>query len=45
VKTGDLQTVAETLKGGVARFYDYSRSFPAGKGVRISLDADPASLL
>ncbi|MFH1151471.1 MAG: primosomal protein N' [Actinomycetota bacterium] len=45
VKSGDLRTVAEPIKDSVSRFYDYARSFPAGKGVRISLDADPASLL
>jgi primosomal protein N' (replication factor Y) (superfamily II helicase) len=45
VKTTDLDSVAERIRVSVSRLYDYSRSFPAGKDVRVSIDVDPVSLL
>lgn len=45
IKTGDVELISSRVKNSVNRFYDYSRTFPAGKDVRISLDVDPASLL
>jgi len=45
VKTTNLDSVADRIRLSVSRLYDYSRTFPAGKDVRVSLDVDPASLL
>src|SRR5450756_660199 len=45
LKCGDLETVAGKLKASVGRFYEYARSFPHGKDVKVSLDVDPVSLL
>jgi primosomal protein N' (replication factor Y) len=45
VKTTNLDSVGERIRLSVRRLYDYSRTFPAGKDVRVSLDVDPASLL
>jgi len=45
VKSADLDQIADRLTGAVGRFYDYARTFPPGKDVRVSLDVDPVSLL
>jgi primosomal protein N' (replication factor Y) len=45
IKTTDPDLVAERIKLSVSRLYEYSRTFPAGKEVRVSLDVDPVSLL
>jgi primosomal protein N' (replication factor Y) len=45
IKAADMGTVAERLRVAVGRFYDYARTFPPGRQVRISLDVDPTSLL
>jgi hypothetical protein len=45
VKSADLDKISDRLTGAVGRFYDYARTFPPGKDVRVSLDVDPVSLL
>jgi primosomal protein N' (replication factor Y) len=45
VKAADMGAVSGHLRRAVGRFYDYARSFPPGRDVRISLDVDPTSLL
>lgn len=45
VKSADLDKVGDRLTGAVGRFYDYARTSPPGKDVRVSLDVDPVSLL
>jgi primosomal protein N' (replication factor Y) len=45
VKCGDLKVIAERLKQSVSRFHDYSKIFPPGAEVRVTLDVDPVSLL
>jgi primosomal protein N' (replication factor Y) (superfamily II helicase) len=45
IKAADMSTIAGPLRTAVGRFYDYARTFPPGREVRISLDVDPTSLL
>lgn len=45
VKSADIAGIATKLTGAVGRFYEYSKTFPAGKDVRVILDVDPTSLL
>ncbi|PKQ28089.1 MAG: primosomal protein N' [Candidatus Anoxymicrobium japonicum] len=45
VKSADLDKISDRLITAVGRFYDYSRTFPPGKSVKVSLDVDPVSLL
>ncbi|MBN2168662.1 MAG: hypothetical protein JW738_05410, partial [Actinobacteria bacterium] len=45
IKTGNAEDISDKVKNAVSRFYDYARTFPAGKDVRISIDVDPTSLL
>lgn len=45
IKAPELDAVSERIKLSVARFYEYARSAPAGREVRITLDVDPTSLL
>jgi primosomal protein N' (replication factor Y) len=45
VKCGDFDTIAGKLKASVGRFYEYSKTFPAGKDVRVYLDVNPVSVL
>ncbi len=45
IKAPELGPISPLVKGSIARFHDYSRSMPAGKDVKISLDVDPVSLL
>ena len=45
IKTPEIDRVSERVTASVGRFYDHARASPAGKGVKVSLDADPVSLL
>jgi primosomal protein N' (replication factor Y) len=45
LKCGDLDTIAEKLKSSVGRFYEYSKTFPTAKDVRVYLDVNPTSVL
>jgi primosomal protein N' (replication factor Y) len=45
VKSADLGRISSRLTESVGRFHDYSKTFPPGKEVKVSLDVDPTSLL
>jgi primosomal protein N' (replication factor Y) len=45
LKCGDIEAIAEDLKAALGTFYDYSKTFPAGKDVRVYLDVNPTSVL
>lgn len=45
IKSADLDKIAPVLKASINRFADYSRTFPPGREVKVSLDVDPVSLL
>ena len=45
LKCGELDAVTGKLKGSVGRFYEYAKTFPAGKDVRVYLDINPTSVL
>jgi len=45
VKSAALELISDRLIGSIGRFYDYARTSPAGKEVKIAMDVDPVSLL
>jgi len=45
VKCGDIDSITGPLRKSVGRFYEYARTFPTGRDIKVSLDADPSSLL
>ena len=45
VKSADMERISGRLTASVGRLYDYARTFPPGKEVKVSMDVDPVSLL
>jgi primosomal protein N' (replication factor Y) (superfamily II helicase) len=45
VKSNDLEGISPLLRRSSKRFYGYSKQFPAGAEVRVSMDVEPVSLL
>jgi primosomal protein N' (replication factor Y) (superfamily II helicase) len=45
IKAPDLDSISPRVKSAIGRFHEYSRTVPAGKDTKVSLDVDPVSLL
>ena len=45
IKSSDLDLMSDRIRTAVSRFYDYARTWPPGREVKVSLDVDPTSLL